>query len=225
MAQQAFRFCLKYQRKVEFRRLCETLRLHLANVAKYAHQPHAINLADPEILQHHLDTRFAQLNTSVELELWQEAFRSVEDIHNLLTMAKKPPRPAMMANYYEKLTKIFLMSGNSLYHAAAWGRYYAVISSIGGKSDEEMSRLAGQVLVSALAVPVGQQPDEEESKGKTTRLAALLGLTKAPTRAGLLKDAVGTLPNTIQNHVQSSFIWLVISGCFATVSWIHQNFV
>ncbi|KAI5983160.1 hypothetical protein EDC04DRAFT_2884940 [Pisolithus marmoratus] len=189
VAQQAFRFCLKYQRKVEFRRLCETLRLHLANVAKYAHQTHAINLSDPEILQHHLDTRFAQLNTSVELELWQEAFRSVEDIHNLLTMAKKPPRPAMMANYYQHLTKIFLMSGNSLYHAAAWGRYYAIVTSIGGKSNEEMSRLAGQVLVSALAVPVGQQSDEE-GKGKTTRLAALLGLTKAPTRAGLLKDAL-----------------------------------
>ncbi|KAI6144897.1 hypothetical protein BKA82DRAFT_16159 [Pisolithus tinctorius] len=189
VAQQAFRFCLKYQRKVEFRRLCETLRLHLANVAKYAHQTHAINLSDPETLQHHLDTRFAQLNTSVELELWQEAFRSVEDIHNLLTMAKKPPRPAMMANYYQHLTKIFLMSGNSLYHAAAWGRYYAIVTSIGGKSNEEMSRLAGQVLVSALAVPVGQQSDEG-GKGKTTRLAALLGLTKAPTRAGLLNDAL-----------------------------------
>ena len=87
IAQQAFRFCLKYQRKVEFRRLCETLRLHLSNVAKYAHQPHSINLSDPETLQHHLDTRFAQLNTSVELKLWQEAFRLVEDVHNLLTMA------------------------------------------------------------------------------------------------------------------------------------------
>lgn len=142
-------------------------------------------------MQHHLDTRFAQLNTSVELELWQEAFRSIDDIHNLLKMSKKSPRPAMMANYYEKLTKIFLMSGNSLYHAAAWGRYYGIVMSIGGKSDEEMSRLAGQVLVSALAVPVGQQPDEEEGKGKTARLAALLGLTKAPTRARLLRDAVG----------------------------------
>ncbi|KAF8840291.1 hypothetical protein BDN67DRAFT_1069437 [Paxillus ammoniavirescens] len=190
VAQQAFRFCLKHQRKVEFRRLCETLRLHLSNVAKYAHQTHAINLSDPEILQHHLDTRFAQLNTSVELELWQEAFRSVEDVHNLLTMAKKAPRPAMMANYYEKLTKIFRMSGNSLYHAAAWGRYYAIVTSIGGKSDEEMSRLAGQVLVSALAVPVGQRSDEDEGKSKSPRLAALLGLTKAPTRAGLLKDAL-----------------------------------
>ena len=162
-------------------------------MAKYAHQPHAINLSDPEILQHHLDTRFAQLNTSVELELWQEAFRSVEDVHNLLTMAKKAPRPAMMANYYEKLTRIFLMSGNALYHAASWGRYYSIVTAMGGKSDEELRRLAGQVLVSALAVPVGSKaPDgaTEDSKGKNTRLTALLGLSKTPSRAGLLKDAV-----------------------------------
>ncbi|KAG7087346.1 hypothetical protein E1B28_013322 [Marasmius oreades] len=191
IAQQAFKFCLKHQRKVEFRRLCETLRLHLANVAKYSHQPHSINLSDPDTLQHHLDTRFAQLNTSVELELWQEAFRSVEDVHNLLTMAKKAPRPAMMANYYEKLTKIFLMSGNSLYHAAAWGKYYAIVTSIGGRSDQELSKLAGQVLVSALAVPVGLHTEEpEEVKGRTGRLTSLLGLTKTPTRAGLLKDAL-----------------------------------
>ncbi|KAI0283489.1 hypothetical protein BC826DRAFT_973748 [Russula brevipes] len=184
IAQQAFQFCLKHQRKVEFRRLCETLRLHLSNVAKYAHQPHAINLQDPDTLQHYLDARFAQLNTSVELELWQEAFRSVEDVHNLLIMAKKAPRPAMMANYYEKLTKIFLMSGNALYHAAAWGSFMA--------SDEELGRLAGQVLVSALAVPVNQKAEEAigEVKGRTGRLTALLGLTKTPTRNRLLKDAL-----------------------------------
>ncbi|KAJ7872316.1 hypothetical protein B0H14DRAFT_2502750 [Mycena olivaceomarginata] len=129
IAQQAFAFCLTHSRKVEFRRLCETLRLHLANVAKYAHQPHSINLADPDTLQHHLDTRFAQLNTSVELELWQEAFRSVEDVHNLLVMAgasggsKKGvlasalTGPRAAANYYEKLTRVFLISGNTLYHA------------------------------------------------------------------------------------------------------------
>ena len=187
---------MKHQRKVEFRRLCETLRLHLANVAKYAHQPHAINLQDSETLQRHLDTRFAQLNTSVELELWQEAFRSVEDVHNLLTMAKKAPRPAMMANYYEKLTKIFLMSGNALYHAAAWGRYYTIVTTIGGKTDEELRRLAGQVLVSALAVPVGSKGLDgvEDGKNKNSRLTALLGLSKTPTRSGLLKDAVSSWP-------------------------------
>ncbi|CAE6352828.1 unnamed protein product [Rhizoctonia solani] len=194
IAAQAFKFCLKHTRKVEFRRLCETLRLHLANVAKYVNQPYSINLADPDTLQRHLDTRFAQLNTSVELELWQEAFRSVEDIHNLLTMAKKAPRPAMMANYYEKLTKIFLTSGNALFHAAAWSRYYSVLRAAGGggKTEEEMSRLAGQVLVSALAVPVGVESEEESSASRrnNTRLTALLGLSKPPTRSGLLKDAL-----------------------------------
>ena len=118
----------------------------------------------------------------------------MEDVHNLLTMAKKAPRPAMMANYYEKLTKIFLMSGNALYHAAAWGRYYTVVTSIGGKSDEELQRLAGQVLVSALAVPVASKGLEgaEDGKSKNTRLTALLGLTKTPTRSGLIQDAVSS---------------------------------
>ncbi|KAF8880607.1 hypothetical protein CPB85DRAFT_434218 [Mucidula mucida] len=203
IAQSAFTFCLAYNRRVEFRRLCETLRLHLSNVAKYSHQPHAINLSDPETLQHHLDTRFAQLATSVKLELWQEAFRSVEDVHMLLTMAKAfgpnkgvSARPAMMAGYYEKCTKVFLMNGaggaGALWHAAAWGRYYAIVTSM-PESAKEVANLAGQVLVSALAVPVNTnleyEPGESGGKGKTARLTALLGLSKPPTRASLLKDA------------------------------------
>ncbi|KAK5280206.1 eukaryotic translation initiation factor 3 subunit A, partial [Cryomyces antarcticus] len=75
-AHQAFQFCSKYVRKTEFRRLCELLRNHLSNAAKYSSQMHAINLSDPETLQRHLDTRFQQLNVAVELELWQEAFKS-----------------------------------------------------------------------------------------------------------------------------------------------------
>ncbi len=163
----------------------------MANVAKYSHQTHSINLSDPDTLQRHLDTRFYQLNASVELELWQEAFRSVEDIHNLLTVAKKSPRPAMMANYYDKLTRIFLTSGNALYHAAAWSRYYFVVRNMGGKSDEELAQLAGLVLISALAVPVSATDGEEaESRTKSSRLTALLGLSKPPTRASLLREAV-----------------------------------
>lgn len=84
------------------------------------------------------------------------------------------------------------MSGNALFHAAAWGRYYTIVTNTGGKSQEELGRLAGQVLVSALAVPVGQHTEEniEDGKGKNARLTALLGLSKMPTRTGLLKDAV-----------------------------------
>lgn len=52
------------------------------------------------------------------------------------------------------------MSGNALYHAAAWGKFYAMTITIGGNSKEEFSRLAGQVIVNALVVPINQMAEE-----------------------------------------------------------------
>lgn len=211
-AHQAFQFCLRYARKTEFRRLCELLRNHLQNAAKFSQQMHAINLSDPETLQRHLDTRFQQLNVAVELELWQEAFRSVEDIHTLLSLSKRPAKNIMMANYFEKLTRIFLVSENYLFHAAAWSRYFnllrtsaaAVASGQGVKKDNpsvteaDMTKAASFVMLSALAIPVistsrsrGALVDVDEArKNKNVRLTNLLGMTQAPTRALLFKDAL-----------------------------------
>jgi len=98
-AHQAFNFCRVYTRKTEFRRLCDLLRNHLQNVAKYSNQPHSINLNDPDTLQRHLDTRFNQLNVAADLELWQEAFRAVEDIHSLISMSKRPPKNVLPCSF------------------------------------------------------------------------------------------------------------------------------
>ncbi|KAK3720098.1 eukaryotic translation initiation factor 3 subunit A [Vermiconidia calcicola] len=212
-AHQAFQFCQKYTRKTEFRRLCELLRNHLQNAAKYSQQVHAINLSDPDTLQRHLDTRFMQLNVAVELELWQEAFKSVEDIHTLLSLSKKQPRNSMMANYFEKLTRIFLVSENYLFHAAAWSRYYnllqvsarSVTAGTGARkdnptniSDADLSRAASYVLLSALSIPVisttrsrGALIDVDAARNnKNARLTNLLGMNSPPTRAILFKDAL-----------------------------------
>ncbi|RSL41052.1 Eukaryotic translation initiation factor 3 subunit A [Fusarium sp. AF-6] len=211
-ATQAFDFCLKYTRKTEFRRLCELLRNHVQTAAKYSSQMHAINLSDPDTLQRHLETRFQQLNVAVELELWQEAFRSVEDIHTLLNLSKRPPKNVMMANYYEKLTRIFLVGENYLFHAAAWSRYYTLLrqssvlvaSGQGKKSDNppaseaDLQKAASFVLLSALAIPVistsrsrGAMVDFDEArKNKNSRLTHLLGMSQAPTRVRLFRDAL-----------------------------------
>ena len=210
-ATQAFDFCLKYARKTEFRRLCELLRNHVQTAAKYSAQMHAINLNDPDTLQRHLETRFQQLNVAVELELWQEAFRSVEDIHTLLNLSKRPAKNIMMANYYEKLTRIFLVGENYLFHAAAWARYYgllrqsaALVASGQSKkadnpptSEADLQRAATFVILSALSIPVistsrsrGAMVDFDEArKNKNSRLTHLLGMAQAPTRAGLFRDA------------------------------------
>jgi translation initiation factor 3 subunit A len=209
-AHQAFDFCKKYTRKTEFRRLCELLRNHLQNAAKYSQQVHAINLSEPETLQRHLDTRFLQLNVAVELELWQEAFKSVEDIHTLLSLSKRTPKNVMMANYFEKLTRIFLVSENYLFHAAAYSRYYnllagasrAIASGAPKKdnptniSDADLSKAASFVLLSALAIPVistsrsrGAMMDVDTARSnKNARLTNLLAMNSPPTRAILFKD-------------------------------------
>lgn len=211
-ALQAFQFCLKYTRKTEFRRLCELLRNHVQNAAKYSTQMHAINLSDPDTLQRHLDTRFQQLNVAVELELWQEAFRSIEDIHTLLNLSKRPAKNVMMANYYEKLARIFLVSENYLFHAAAWNRYYnllrlSTIALATGQStkkenpsvtEADMTKAASFVLLSALSIPVisttrsrGALVDVDEArKNKNTRLTNLLGMAQPPSRQVLFRDAL-----------------------------------
>lgn len=211
-ALQAFGFCQKYARKTEFRRLCELMRNHVQSAAKYQSQMHAINLSDPDTLQRHLDTRFQQLNVAVELELWQEAFRSVEDVHTLLSLSKRPAKNVMMANYYEKLTRIFLVSENYLFHAAAWNRYYnllrqsasLVASGQASKKDNpatteaDTAKAASFVLLSALSIPVisttrsrGALIDIDEArKSKNQRLTNLLRMSTAPTRAILFKDAM-----------------------------------
>jgi translation initiation factor 3 subunit A len=186
IALQAFNFCKIHDRRSEFRRLCEQIRKELQNAQKYSNQTFAINFADVDTLSRHLDLRFIQLDNAIELELWQEAFRSVEDIHGLLVYpgAKRATKASMMANYYNKLTKIFTAEGGSgtmaVFHAAAWSRYL----SCGDVSE----KTSAATLLSALAIPLYEVEAGEVRNGQ--RLVALLNLSKMPTRKGLLAEIV-----------------------------------
>lgn len=103
-ANRAFSFCITYRRTAEFRRLCDILRQHLSNITKYRDQRDLSQ--QPESLQLHMDLRFEQLRTACDLELWGEAFRSVEDIQGLIALGKKQPKQSMMATYYARLTQV-----------------------------------------------------------------------------------------------------------------------
>jgi len=73
----AFGFCLKYKRAVEFRRLCEILRNHIQAQTKFDPKWKDKEPLSAEAMQTHLETRFAQLKSAIEMELWQEAYRTV----------------------------------------------------------------------------------------------------------------------------------------------------
>ncbi|GJP74898.1 hypothetical protein CLOP_g5423 [Closterium sp. NIES-67] len=211
-AHRAFGFCQQYKRTNEFRRLCEILRNHLVNLNKYRDQRDRPDLALPETLQLYLDTRFEQLKVATELGLWQEAFRSVEDIHGLMLLSKKAPKPQLMAVYYARLTRIFAMaavetdsdgigssgggsSGSArLYHAYAWYKLYLLQRSYNKNlKDKDLQLLASAVVLSALAVPPYERyaggagagkggAEGELAREKAVRMANLLGVVVDPKK-------------------------------------------
>nr|XP_022338776.1 eukaryotic translation initiation factor 3 subunit A-like isoform X2 [Crassostrea virginica] len=199
IAQQAFKFCLKYSRKTEFRKLCDNLRTHLGHIHKHQHQATAINLNNPDSQAMHLETRLEQLDSAIKMELWQEAFKAVEDIHGLIQLSKKSPKPSLMANYYQKLGMVFWKSGNGLFHASTLHRLY-ILSREQRKnlSPDELQKMASRVLCASLAVPIPASRNtidqlletDEATMEKKRRLATLLMLTTAPTRQTLIKELV-----------------------------------
>lgn len=156
---------------------------------------------------------------ATELELWQEAFRSVEDIHGLMTLALKPLTPQMMATYFKNLARIFWVSNNYLFHAFAWFKYFT-ISRANLKDKPEFRvylhpslffflfyfvstfalttyRMASSVILAALSIPLPDpKPTDEQyfeydlQKEKNLRMGTLLGFTVIPKREFLLQDLV-----------------------------------
>merc|ERR1719253_2488175 len=202
--------------------------MHLGNLTKYG----GVNVArfeagnnkvrgwegwTAESIELHLQTRFAQLETSSTLRLYTEGFRTVEDIYNILQISRTrrklpgvnipPPKAKIMAAYYEKLTNLFWVSENYLFHAFAWYKYYSLCKEYNRGMSAEMKRTqASAVLLAALCIPThaaetgtsGQSlgrdaiqstVEDDIAKEKMARMATLLGFhTNEPSREAILAE-------------------------------------
>lgn len=227
----ALRFCAEYKRRVEFRRLCDMMRMHMGNLTKYG-GVNVVRFEDggknnkvrgwegwtPESIELHLQTRFAQLDASSALRLYTEGFRTVEDIYNILQISRTrcklpgvnipPPKAKIMAAYYEKLTNLFWVSENYLFHAFAWYKYYSLCKEYNrGMSAEMKSTQASAVLLAALCIPTSSNKganasgkglgrdaiqstvEDDIAKEKMARMATLLGFhTTEPSREAILAE-------------------------------------
>uniref|UniRef100_A0A2A4K4I4 Eukaryotic translation initiation factor 3 subunit A n=1 Tax=Heliothis virescens TaxID=7102 RepID=A0A2A4K4I4_HELVI len=220
IARMAFQFCLKYSRKTEFRKLCDKLRKHLEDICKPTVQTGNVSISKPETQQLNLETRLFQLDSAIQMELWQEAYKAIEDIHNLMNMSKKTPVAKTMANYYGKLALVFWKAGHCLFHAAALLKLFQLSREMKKNiTQEELQKMACRVLVAVLSVPLPSLHPEfdrfvETDKSpveKAQRLAVLLGLAQPPTRASLLKDVVRLNVVALATpQLQQLYAWLEV---------------
>ncbi|CCE65705.1 hypothetical protein TPHA_0M01300 [Tetrapisispora phaffii CBS 4417] len=182
-------FCLKYNRKNEFKRLAEMLRQHLdaANYQQNKNGTNIVDLSDNETLQRYLEQRFQQVNVSVKLELWHEAYRSIEDVFHLMKISKQTPKAPTLANYYQNMARVFLMSGVHNLHTVAWGKFYSLYSKNPNATESDFKQYSSIILLSAVSnaldtLPViGYDPQ--------LRLYRLVGLESKPTRKDIMDIA------------------------------------
>eukprot|EP01006_Ploeotia_vitrea_P030278 TRINITY_DN62731_c0_g1_i1.p1 TRINITY_DN62731_c0_g1~~TRINITY_DN62731_c0_g1_i1.p1 ORF type:complete len:858 (+),score=191.29 TRINITY_DN62731_c0_g1_i1:84-2657(+) len=204
-AKKAFAFCKQYNRKSEFRRLADLIRYQAAQQTKSLNpETRAQLLGSVESFNRYIETRFKQLHVATTLDLWQEAYKSIEDIHGVITFFKRAPGAKLMLEYFDKLAKVFWVSRNYLFHAHANSKHFK--SLIQTKPDtkvedsKDLQLAASKVVLSALCIPfwekenTGRQQQElfvpNLTREKNMRITTLLGSTVIPTRASLIQDVV-----------------------------------
>ncbi|CAH8531156.1 unnamed protein product [Heterobilharzia americana] len=201
VAHDAYNFCLKYGRKTEFKKLCELIRQHTQKVQNQLqpNAPNAINLNNVETQTLHFETRLKQLDCAMELEMYNEAFKTVEDIWSFMMMLRKPSSPSLMTNYYSKSAELFLRCGCHVYHAAALHKLYTLYRDHKKNlTREELSNLGSRVLCATVAIPLPNAKvnadkfllSGEYTAMKQKTLAGLLGLLQVPTRQSLIRELV-----------------------------------
>ncbi|KAL3311948.1 Eukaryotic translation initiation factor 3 subunit A, partial [Cichlidogyrus casuarinus] len=193
IALEAYDFCIKYGRKNEFKKLTEALRVHSTrNQWQSNQQP-----PNPELQSLQIRIRMKQLDSAMDLEMYNDAFRAVEDIWGFFALSKKAGKSLVMKEYYTRISDLFFRSGSHLFHAAALLKLMN-LSKEHKKTItiEEITTQASQVLCAILAIPLPQErlnfdkllTSGESNAAKMKSLAVLLGLPTVPTRQTLIRD-------------------------------------
>merc|ERR1719160_63525 len=196
-AHRAYNFCVMYKRGPEFRRLCDLIRLHLTNLNRFKDQRDRPDITNPETLNLYLSTRFEQLRYAAELGMYQEAFRTVEDIHTLQALAGRQPHPLTMVAYYTRLQKVFWASDCQLYHAYAWYKIYSLSRQHNKALKEgDLRLMATHCVLAALSVlpydraAVGGVHDPELAREKQERVSSILGFKDETGAASVVSRAL-----------------------------------
>lgn len=208
----ALQFALKYQRKFEFRKCCEMIRQHLQLSYKHvATMTYSIKLDNADSIKYLIDVRMCMFETAVKLDLWQEAFKAIEEIHDIMHQAKLQFTPLQYVNYYWKGSQVFWYTGYYACHAYALFRNFVVFKEQKSNATaDELARYASRLVLAILSVPSYQERAQmdkaiESDLGldRQRDVHHLLDLSQAPSRLQLLQDVealriTAHLPNEIR---------------------------
>jgi len=159
VARRALQRCKKFNKRGDFKKLCEVIRVHQYQNVKASEKTSttnpafALNIKNPETNDRLMDLRFNQLIMTKEMGLWQDAYKIMEDINVLLKNRRKTPNDILL-KYYQHLYEIFWHSNHYLLHAVGFHNYFACLRRKSEEKDQQ--KYVNHLVLAALSIPIGQ---------------------------------------------------------------------
>jgi translation initiation factor 3 subunit A len=214
VGEKACDFCKKFERKNEFRKLCDTKRQHLKQICennptivKQNNRQLTVILLNGKDEQHYTsqeiqtEIRVKQLETAIKLELWQEAFKAIEDIHTLQQHTRRIPKSypnlaRFKSKFMNHLSRVLMKAGQPLFHAATCHNIFFLNRDMKANADpNKLKQMASQTIVATLSIPLttkqhglSKMLDLGQVQEKHQRLAKILNYERLPVREQLVDD-------------------------------------
>jgi translation initiation factor 3 subunit A len=216
-AQRVFDFCQKYNYRFEYNRVSETLHSHFNQVLKFQKQPELlvqskipfpVRLDEEDALQKLLELRYHQLKIALKMKIWSDAFRTTENIYQLINRQKHHASrmKQILADFFTNLSEIFWQSEFYLFHAYAIMNLQQIIKFNKTLSDFDKAQLTAQFVLSVLSVPLNNrlsnferlsvqyipsgmeqlQDSNSSARQELFSIASMLQVKGVPSRASLI---------------------------------------
>jgi len=180
--EKAYEFCQKYNRRVEFKRLCEGVRASLTAIINsmtynpdYARtQQFALDLTNAETNDNQIALRFEQLKFAYHFELWQEAIKTLQDINHIMQKKGSQVKPKVLYDYFDNLAKMFWKSEFYLYSAIAYFNHYVLLKGrLRTMTTEEITHKSNTFILSVLCIPPLLNEDRQTEDAKLSAASLL----------------------------------------------------
>jgi translation initiation factor 3 subunit A len=207
----AYAFCQENSCHHEFKRLCDIVRRHYQNIQEVNAKPDSALLVwekklkingvkiDANFVERQLMTRFIQMEHAAKMDLWTEVWRTIQDIHDIIGSARRELKPRIRAEFYQKVSRVFLQAKNPLFHAYSLSKHYALSKNFNrGITEARLQEISSALLLATISIRVVDLNivyGIENMDQKNRDIAAQLNFDGEVSRDALLQDllAMGIL--------------------------------
>jgi len=202
-------FCLKNNRKNEFKRITDTLSKHMKNILNQKQEalkniPHPVYIEDQHCFDKMLELRMKALDCALKIDNWSDSLKIIKDIRDLDKFRKGKKynglSPDKKALFLDNIAELFKKAKFHLFYSATLCSSDKKYKSWKKRTDEHRKIYADKIILSFLMIPLDGNSsnfkdigfnilsENEQSKGKEfLKYAELIDQTADLNRGSILR--------------------------------------